>query len=201
MRITGGTGRGRKLTSPKTGKKSIRPTSDRVREALFSILAAKVVDAAVLDLYAGTGSLGIEALSRGAQQAVFVDQSRQSLTLIHDNLCRCFDAPQASLLQLNLARPDCLQRLTKKLPPLFLFDLVFLDPPYKKKLAESSLQMLDRAGLVKNMGLIIVEEHQGESLPKQLANLNLIDQRRYGETGIWMYQKSEDRIQKIQRAE
>jgi 16S rRNA (guanine966-N2)-methyltransferase len=187
VRITGGTVRGHKLLPPKSGCRSIRPTSDRTREALFSILGQRIAGSCVLDLYAGTGSLGIEALSRGAEPAVFVDQSRQALELIYANLSRCFSAPAASLFQLNLARPDGINRLKSKLPPELLFDLVFLDPPYEKKLAQKTLQMVEKAGIVRDGGLVIVEERKDEQLPEYHGRLELIDQRRYGETGLWLY--------------
>ena len=189
MRITGGTARGHNLFSPKSGNRDIRPTSDRTREALFNILASEICGSTVLDLYAGTGSLGIETLSRGAELAVFVDQSRQALELIHTNLSHCFRTPRASLFQLNLARPDVIKRLKSKLPPELLFDLVFLDPPYEKKLAQKTLQMVEKAGIVRDRGLVIVEERKDEPLPKQCGTLELIDQRRYGETGLWLYRQ------------
>ncbi len=189
MRITGGTACGRKLCPPKSGSKTIRPTSDRTREALFNILAARISDSTVLDLYAGTGALGIEALSRGAELAVFVDQSREALELIYNNVQRCFPAPRGSLFQFNLARSDVIDRLKNKLPPQLLFDLVFLDPPYEKKLAQKTLQMVEKADLVSKGGLVIVEERKEEQLPEHCGSLKLIDQRQYGETGLWLYEQ------------
>ncbi len=187
MRITGGSARGHTLLTPKSGSRSIRPTSDRTREALFNILAQEIAESRVLDLYAGTGSLGIEALSRGAALAVFVDQSRQALELIRANLDHCFSSPQALLFQFNLTRSTSLQRLKNRLQPGLLFDLVFLDPPYEKTLAQTTLQMVEKAGIVRNQGLVIVEERKDEQLPDQYGCLELVDQRRYGETGLWFY--------------
>jgi len=187
MRITGGTARGHNLAGPGSGNRAIRPTSDRTREALFNILAPLLPGSRVLDLYAGTGALGLEALSRGAELAVFVDQSRQALQLIHTNLHRCFAAPRASLLQLNLSRPDVLRKMTAKLPAELLFELVFVDPPYEKKLAQKTLLMVEKAGIVRSGGLVVVEERKDEKLPDQCGSLELIDQRRYGETGLWLY--------------
>ena len=189
MRITGGTARGHTLFSPKSCNRSIRPTSDRTREALFSILAPEISNSTVLDLYAGTGTLGIEALSRGANLAVFVDQARQALELIHANLDHCFSSPRALLFQLNLTRSDTFKRLKNKLPLDLLFDLVFLDPPYEKTLAQKTLQMVEKAGIVQNRGLVIVEERKDEQLPDQCGGLELIDQRQYGETGLWFYRQ------------
>ena len=190
MRITGGTARGHTLFSPKSGNRCIRPTSDRTREALFNILAPELSGSTVLDLYAGTGTLGIEALSRGAKLSVFVDQARQALELIHANLNHCFSSPRASLFQLNITRPDTFKRLKKKLPPDLLFDLVFLDPPYKKTLAQKTLQMVEKAGIVQNRGLVIVEERKDEQLPEKCGSLKLFDQRQYGETGLWFYRQA-----------
>ncbi|MCW5213620.1 RsmD family RNA methyltransferase [Desulfobulbus sp. TB] len=121
MRITGGAAKGRHLKGPKAGWRCIRPTGDRVREALFNILGHEVAGSAVLDLYAGTGALGLEALSREAEQAVFIDQSRQALELIRSNVTSCFSGAKASIHQLNLSRKGSLERLQKKnaCPALF----------------------------------------------------------------------------------
>ncbi|MDH4319582.1 MAG: RsmD family RNA methyltransferase, partial [Desulfobulbaceae bacterium] len=107
MRITGGEIRGRKLSGPKESESHfLRPTSDRVREAIFNILGSEVEGRVVLDLFSGTGSLGLEALSRGAAQALFVDQSPSSLTLIKLNLEACFPALRAGILRANLGFPS-----------------------------------------------------------------------------------------------
>ncbi|MCI5221662.1 MAG: 16S rRNA (guanine(966)-N(2))-methyltransferase RsmD [Candidatus Electrothrix sp. AR4] len=191
MRITGGLSKGHTLISPKSGCRFIRPTSDRVREALFNILAQAISGSTVLDLYAGTGALGIEALSRGAAEAVFIDQSRQALELIHSNLSTCFPTAKASLLQLNLSQRDSLQRLKKRIPSGQLFDLIFLDPPYEKKLAEKSLRMVEKGALVQRDGLVIAEERKDQRLPEQCGTLTLTSQRNYGETGIWLYRNTD----------
>ena len=191
MRISGGRARGLKLYSPKAGTRTIRPTSDRTREALFNILGQRTCGSMVLDLYAGTGALGIEALSRGAESAVFVDQSRQALKLIHVNITHCVsEKSRACLLKLNLARPDALKRLKNMLPPGLLFDLVFLDPPYEKKLAQKTLQMVEKAGILKDHGLVVVEEVRNEQLPDCCGTLHCTDRRQYGKTGLWFYSKN-----------
>lgn len=187
MRITGGTARGRSLAGPKSGCALIRPTSDRVREALFSIIAAEIPGSAVLDLYAGTGSFGLEALSRGAELAVFVDQAAQALELIHGNASRCMAGAQIALLRIDLARPDGITRLKNRLPPGLRFDLVFLDPPYERKLAEQTLAAVGQGVLLRAGGLLIAEERNTARLPEQCGSLRLADQRSYGETGLWFY--------------
>ena len=188
MRITGGTARSRKLISPKAkGKNSIRPTSDRVREALFSILGKAVIDAHVLDLFAGTGSLGLEALSRGAGKVLFVDQSLQSLDIIRRNVALCFPEAKAEFLRFDLTKKSVIHVLDRYLSGSNLFDLVFLDPPYEKKLAEMALTMIAKSGLLAPGALVIVEESAKISLPEKISFLQLQQQRRYGETGICIY--------------
>ncbi|MCI5159586.1 MAG: 16S rRNA (guanine(966)-N(2))-methyltransferase RsmD [Candidatus Electrothrix sp. AUS1_2] len=190
MRITGGSAKGRHLTGPKAGWTFIRPTGDRVREALFNILGEEVVGSAVLDLYAGTGALGLEALSRGAETAVFVDHSRQALELIHGNVTKCFPAAKASLQLLNLSQESSLRRLKKKMPAGLLFDIVFLDPPYEKKLAEKTVAMVEKEALLKADGLVVAEERAGEQLAVRYGALTLEMHRSYGETDLWFYRNT-----------
>lgn len=190
MRITGGSAKGRHLIGPKSGWPCIRPTGDRVREALFNILGHEVAGSAVLDLYAGTGALGLEALSREAERAVFIDQSRQALELTRSNLASCFPGAKASLYQLNLSRKDSLEQLKKKMPVRLLFDLVFLDPPYEKKLAEKTLAMLATGALLQDNGLVVAEERASEQLAEQYGLLSLEKHRSYGETALWLYRST-----------
>lgn len=187
MRITGGTAKGRKLRSPKGPGDSIRPTSDRVREALFSILSERIAGAQVLDLFSGTGSLGLEALSRGAASTVFVDQSPHALELIRTNLLHCFPRTPAELFRIDLSKAAGYTSLARRLAPGRQFDLVFLDPPYEKKLAEMALTMVDTTGLVAAGGSLIAEERWKVVMPERAGNLRLDLHRRYGETAIWLY--------------
>ena len=187
MRITGGSARGRKLAAPKSGQAHIRPTCDRVREALFNILADRIDGSNVLDLFAGTGAIGIEALSRGASFALFVDQSLEAGRLIETNLRTCFHRPQAAFVQLNLAASVHLQPVQTRMPPATRFDLVFMDPPYQKKLAEHMLAVVQKSDILANNALVIVEEHRSVILPAEVGVLTILDQRRYGETRIWLY--------------
>ncbi len=188
MRVTGGTARGRKLHGPAGGKDTIRPTSDRVREALFNILGDRVNGALVLDLFAGTGSLGIEALSRGARHAVFVDRSRHALTLTAANLELCFDSPRATLIRLDLSKEKHFRKLHRPLADSPGFDLIFLDPPYEKNLAHHCVMMVEKAGILAPGGLLVAEERHSVVLPEVTAALKLRTSRRYGETGIWIYE-------------
>ena len=188
MRITGGKARSRKIISPKTtGKNSIRPTSDRVREALFSILGDFVSGARVLDLFAGTGSFGLETLSRGAELVVFVDYSTQSLKLVKQNLQNCFGHPSAEVIRLDLEKSSSYTTLKRRFAEETPFNLIFLDPPYEKKMAVTALTLIEKTGLVAPEGVIIAEERWKASFPEQIGSLILNFHRRYGETGIWIY--------------
>ena len=187
MRITGGSARGRRLAAPGSGRDVIRPTCDRVREALFNLLGPRPAGSRVLDLFAGTGALGIEALSRGAVFALFVDRSLTAGRLIETNLRACLAHPAAAFVRLNLATAANLAPLGAGLEPGIAFDLVFLDPPYRQHLAERLLPLLEPAGLLAPGALVVVEEHARVDLPAQSGLLTLVDQRRYGETGLWLY--------------
>jgi 16S rRNA (guanine966-N2)-methyltransferase len=190
LRIISGHARGRKLFTPGHSN-LIRPTTDRAREALFSIIGNKVFSARVLDLYAGTGALGLEALSRGASQVVFVDKHHNALELIKRNCTLCTQDVETGQEEkviiikhdlsrgLNLKGDNSLQSGT--------FDLIFLDPPYEKGLAEKSLTALDTSGFITSTTLVIAEECSGATLPDSFTRLTLSNQRRYGDTGFWFY--------------
>ncbi|NLX19231.1 MAG: 16S rRNA (guanine(966)-N(2))-methyltransferase RsmD [Desulfobulbus sp.] len=186
MRITGGGAKGRKLHSPRSNL--IRPTSDQVREAMFSLIGERVVNSRVLDLFAGTGALGIEALSRGAASAVFVDKSIETGRLIETNLKSFTSHPRAAFVLLNLATVSHLGRLNTY-GSSRNFNLVFMDPPYQKQLAQRVLVMLEKADILEKGALIVVEEHRQADLSAvNLKTLSPIDKRLYGETGLWFYE-------------
>ncbi len=187
MRITGGNARGRTLTAPKSGNTLIRPTCDRVREALFNILGDRITDRFVLDLFAGTGAIGIEALSRGAAFTLFVDQSMEAGRLIETNLRACCPQPTAAFVRLDLATTHHLHTLRAGLPQAGRFDLVFMDPPYQKNLAEQVLAVVEKSDILTADALVIIEEHRRVNLPAAVGSLTVFDQRRYGETGLWFY--------------
>jgi len=185
LRVIGGSARGRILRSPKGTK--IRPTADRVKEALFNVLAGRIKDAVVLDLFAGTGALGIEALSRGAARAVFVDRSRDSISLIRHNLALTGLLPCAELYREDAGVALSLfQRQGRS------FDLIFLDPPYGEGIALSVLGKLAQSGVLSPGGLVAVEHSPRDSLTEQIANLQLWRQRRYGDTVLTFYRREEE---------
>jgi len=191
MRIISGKAKGRRLAAPPGRTQDIRPTSDRAREALFNILGDSVPGSHVLDLYAGTGALGLEALSRGAATVVLVDLHRQALELIRRNIAIC--VPAAEQAKVTLLRHD----LRKGLPPALTtatkateFDLIFLDPPYSQGLSLKTLEYLGNGQILSAKGLVVAEERSNESLPERCGMLHLFDQRTYGDTGFWFYAAS-----------
>ncbi len=176
MRVTGGTGRGRRLKVPSGTR--VRPTSDKVKQALFNILGERILDAVFLDLYAGAGGIGIEALSRGARKAVFVDSSRQSLEIIRHNLEQAAFAEQA---QAVLSKAEAF--LKKPSGP---YDIVFLDPPYADELPPL-LELIAASGFVKSGGIVIAEHFRKQSSPERAGSLSLYREARYGDTVLAFY--------------
>lgn len=180
MRIIAGEWRGRALAAVGKGDKGahLRPTADRVRESLFSMLAGgrfgdPIPGAQVLDLFAGTGALGLEALSRGAAYVTFVDDGRVALGLIRDNIARCGAGARSSLVSRDATRlgPN----------PGVPAGLVFCDPPYARGLGEKALSAAMAGGWIAPGALVIWEESTPIAPP---AGLSVLDARRYGDTTI-----------------
>lgn len=179
MRIIAGVSKGRTIVGPKGS--GTRPMTDRVREALFSSLGSTVMDARVIDLYAGSGSLGLESLSRGAQTAVFVEQSREALLALRRNV--------ASVgLGGEVHRGDVKRFLDRCAAS---FNLAFVDPPYALSLAsvEEVLAKLER--LLEADAMVVVHRRVGEEAPEVPDRLNLVGERTYGDSRLWTYQKEE----------
>jgi len=193
LRIISGKAKGMRLKTPSSGSLSIRPTSDRCREALFSILGDRVVHSRVLDLYAGTGAFGLEALSRDAGSAVFVDNSPASLKLIKENFTLLQQRLQAhgETAAAFIFKRDLRKGLdsvkTIDIGDGGRFDIIFLDPPYNTGLAGTTLKDLAAADLLAPGGGIIAEERSKIVLPAQIGGLKLADRRNYGDTSFWMY--------------
>ncbi len=181
MRVIAGTSRGRRLTVFEG--LDVRPTPDRVREALFSILQSKLGNFSgirVLDLFAGSGALAIEALSRGASSACLVEQDPTAEKVIRKNLDLCKFRQKTTLLTKDALR--CLPEFAAG-----SFDLIFLDPPYAQGLAEQALIETESRGILSEDGIICTETGANESLPEKVGNMQRIDQRRYGTIMINFY--------------
>ncbi len=182
MRIISGTCKGRKLSQIQG--KEIRPTSDRTREAIFNILGERVVKARVLDLFAGTGALGLEALSRGAEYAVFVDVSKQSCQVIRENIKRCRYEKVSELYCHDLAQG---------LSPLVTdnrVDLVFLDPPYGQKWIETVISFPDFMDVMDENTLVVAEYSIKENPFRDFKHLDIFKQKKYSKTMVSFLQKT-----------
>lgn len=188
MRIITGTAKGCKLKTPKGW--TTRPTTDRVKESLFGILGVRVVDAAILDLFAGTGNLGLEALSRGAASAVFIDQSIQSIQVIKDNAAHTKLEDRAKIVKAEAF--NALQRFSQQKEQ---FDIIFCDPPYRKGLAQKALELAGSLELVKQGGLVIVEQAKDEPVLDGDHLFQLIRSERYGETVIHIFERADQKEQ------
>ncbi len=177
MRIIAGAAKGRRLVTPPTGT---RPLTGLVREALFSILADTVTDASVLDLYAGSGSFGLEALSRGAASAVFVEHDRDAVAALEGNIATTALGGRTVRSDVDTFLRDSEDR----------FDVVFVDPPFllDDAIVDGILGLV--ADRIDDGGTVIVHRRAGGRQPAS-DNLRLRDQRRYGDSELWLYQKEE----------
>ncbi|MEH0022918.1 MAG: 16S rRNA (guanine(966)-N(2))-methyltransferase RsmD [Desulfobacter sp.] len=181
MRIISGSCRGRKLSQIQG--RDIRPTSDRVREALFNIIGPSVRGQRVLDLFAGTGAFGLEALSRGADTAVFVEQAQVSCDIIRKNIELCGMEDRAGLV--------CHDLVGRPLPDFSgPFDLIFMDPPYDKGYPEIVLAKPGFMDLMSPGGILIVEQSTRESLANPLNGLDIYRQKKYSKTFISFLRES-----------
>ena len=178
MRIIGGTHRGTHLTEVGAGdaKAHLRPTSDRVRESLFNVLQGgrfgnPIVGAQVLDLFAGTGALGLESLSRGAAHVTFVDDGKVAGKMIRNNIAKLRRGSDCTLISTNATR----------LPTGKTYDLIFLDPPYGQGLGISALKSALSQGWVADGALIVWEESSAQPAP---IGFQTLDSRKYGDTWV-----------------
>ena len=181
MRITGGNAKGRILKSPRG--MDIRPTSDKVREATFNIIGHDLSGLTVLDLFAGTGSLGLEALSRKAEHAVFVDCAQQAIKLIKENLLLCGYQDMGTVLRRDLKKGLPLSHEV----PRPTFDLVFLDPPYGRGFITPLMEKLSTQTLLSKEARVITELSKSETTTRSMGSLQLKDTRIYGDTQINLY--------------
>jgi len=175
LRIISGTLRGKKL-HPFQGK-GIRPTADRTKEAIFNILSDRVTGAVVLDLFAGSGALGIEALSRGADMATFIDTAPAAVSLLEKNLRSCSLDDRARIITWDIERNlDCLKSHDR------LYTLIFMDPPYHKGLLLKALAHLTKCKALAPGACLVLEYGNVDELSLTIADFGQVDQRRYGKT-------------------
>ena len=183
MNIIGGIYKGRVITMP--GGPAIRPTSNKVREALFNILGERVRGAVVLELFAGSGSLGIEAISRGAKSAVFVDNDAGCSRTIRKNLKSLGISGGVKVTQLNVVQA------IKKLDGKEKFDMIFMDPPYSRGWIKKILINLGQYDILNHPGLLICEHHKKDETPQAEGGFVKFRENRYGDTVLSFYKKHE----------
>ena len=175
LRIIAGELKGRKLRSVRGTK--TRPTADRIREAIFNIIAFQIQDATVLDLFAGTGAFGIEALSRKADAAVFIDIDNSCLSVLQANIESLALERQTQIIRWDLIKNlNCLNAID------IAFDPVFMDPPYLKNMIEPTLRNLHISQSLASGALVIVEHSQREPVVARPLPYEVADQRKYGKT-------------------
>lgn len=179
MRILTGSLKGRILKSPKG---SVRPTQDKVRKAIFDILGASLPGSSFLELFAGTGAVGIEALSCAAGSVCFVENDRNSLKLLKENLS---GLKLANFEVLGLDSFEAVKRFASQGRK---FDIIFLDPPYYKDLAKKILQTFDSYDILFPSGLIIIQHFKKDVIPEKTNSFNIFKQKMYGDTVVSFYQ-------------
>lgn len=183
LRITGGQWKGRTFIWPA----DIRPTSEKVRQAICNIVADRLPGAVVLDLFAGSGALGLEALSRGAAHVIFVEARRQSLYVLRQNLARL--APTGGSGQVGrIIGREVLTALRQLEREGRQFTLVLLDPPYGRGWGKKCLQALGRHAILTDDSLILLEHHRRDTVPEAVASLQRIGVYEYGDTTVSCYQ-------------
>ncbi len=180
MRIIGGKYRGRRIAFPR----SIRPTQDRIREALFNVLAPRISGVNALDLFAGSGAFGIEVLSRGAKNVTFVDNNFKCIRIIRENL-RSLDIENMA----NMLKMDTLRAIKKLSKTGNKFDIVFLDPPYYKGLSKKTLISLSQYDILSHNNIIVAEHSKRDTLSEDIDNILLYKQKKSGDTVLSFYSK------------
>ena len=184
MRVISGKVRGLKLDTPKND--DVRPTTDRVKESLFNIINPYVIDSNVLDLFAGTGSLGIECLSRGALSATVVDVSKDSINIVKSNVKKARVENESTILNLDFKTAiDRLNVQNKK------FDIIFMDPPYYKNMFIDALSNIDNSDLLSEDGIIVVEHDTKDKFIDKIGRLEKSKEKKYGNTTLTFYKLEE----------
>lgn len=180
MRIIAGKARGRKLLSPEG--MGTRPTLDRIKESIFNIIQGKVSGAKVIDVFAGTGSLGLEAASRGAEKCYLIDKGDVTFSLLKQNIenLKFEDCCEA----FRLDSYEALRRFSNNGE---IFDLIFIDPPYCKEMIPEAVELITKGNLLKEDGLIVTKIDTIEEIYKGNGIINLYDVRKYGNTTVCFY--------------
>lgn len=184
MRIITGIAKGRAIKAPEG--QNTRPTSDRVKESLYNIISKKINGARVLDLFSGTGNLGLEALSRGAENCTFIEKNNDTYKILAYNIENLGFAANSELYKgdaFNIL--GTLQRNKKK------YDIIFLDPPYGMGLIEKSINEINKLMLLEENGIIISESDEKDSVPENIVDIKVYRIEKYGRTKIYFWNKED----------
>lgn len=188
IRISGGKIKGRKIGYKKTslfkGEDKLRPTSSKVREAIFDILRDRISESLFVDLYAGTGGVGIEALSRGAGHVIFVESNLLRTRLIDQLIEELGFKDRARVIRSKAY--DFIEREAKR---GVSFDIIFLDPPYQSEELMKVLPLIGRTGVIRQDGLVMVEHFSKKKLPDEIEGLIKVRSYRYGDTSLTLYRR------------
>lgn len=187
MRIIAGRLRGKKLSSPED--KKIRPTLDRVREAIFNMIAFEIPEAKVLDLFGGTGAMSIEAVSRGAAYATVIDNDRASVRLIKKNIEDCSLQNEITLVQ-----GDYIDFLTKNTKKKQKFDIIFVDPPYHGEMVTNILNEIDESSVLEEDGTVVLETDRDYNTVDETHRLIKVKEKLYSKSkvSVYRFKKSQD---------
>jgi len=185
MRIISGKAKGKKLKAPKLAKgKRVRPLTDQAREALFNILGDRVPESYFLDLFAGTGAVGIEALSRGALLAIFVEVNKRVVQVIRENLEITGLADRAEVYSIDVLR--AIKILDSKKAS---FDIIFLGPPYGSPLLEAAIERISNSSILKQDGILVAEHRSKHQIGDSFGKLKKVRSSRYGDTVLSFYKR------------
>lgn len=180
MRVISGVKKGFKLAAGNTGK--IRPTTDRTRKVIFDVIGERIHKSIVLDVFAGSGSLGIEALSRGAAKVTFIEKSRYAISVLQRNLQKTGFQSEAVIF--SSPADQALKTLARS---TFKFDLIFADPPYHQSLAQSTISAVEEYDLLVNQGWLVLEHSKRNESELSAARMNLAKRTKQGETMVSFY--------------
>ncbi|MFA5527141.1 MAG: 16S rRNA (guanine(966)-N(2))-methyltransferase RsmD [Peptostreptococcales bacterium] len=184
MRIIAGDFKGTKLITPKTD--DIRPTGDKIKGAIFNMIAPYIYNAIIIDLFAGTGNLGLEALSRGANKVYFVEKSKISLDILKENIRKLGVENQSVVM--NRTSSKALDDIKE------CADIIFLDPPYNQGFIKKSIDEILQKNVLADEGLIVAEHSKNEELKELPLELHLFKEKIYGDIAVSIYIKNQERI-------
>ncbi|MFC1570523.1 16S rRNA (guanine(966)-N(2))-methyltransferase RsmD [Candidatus Omnitrophota bacterium] len=180
MRIIAGTNRGRKIKQPQLD--TVRPTKDRVREAVFSMIADRIPEAEVLDIFSGSGAYGLEALSRGAKSCVFIEKDPECANILQENISILKEEEKSSNMTM-----DALEAVKSLGGEKAKFDLIFSDAPYTLNINKKLLIMIYQYDILKPTGMLVIEHSSQEELPAVEGDVSFYKQKTYGDTTISLF--------------